>query len=610
MFSQIITQLLLSFIFRSEYFRGVEAGYKNHKIRNYNPKNYMYTLPNHYEYRKTHHIKPNFYYPLDMEQMSESRSRTASSVTCEDTCGIAKENVDPKRRVKRHTADDEYEYDNSTSDDNYYEASESDYYSVEDNIDEDNVRIVDGYEPANRPWIALIQIERGLCGGALLNHRFVITAAHCFCIAMPCKLIKVDRKTTDYPDYPLEKVKVYLGINNSPMSHKEYYQENVFHAKRVSVRAGWSLRGSKSPHLALIELNRYVKFQPGFISPICLPSGNVQDKPTKENPIHAYVAGWGAGNSQCDSDDNGPSPHRMCKEPFIWKGKLHTGCIYDETPAAKSKVCKIFLDHYIKPNRRYDDSSDVNKRYRIRFKDKQGKLRAKLCYSTYPGRNGWCGTCYEGNLKPGHEGYCDYYHSQSEKRTLKEAARPTPTHNWGWCTDWCGEVQSAAQKLKETSLDILFDDECEHLGADLDSKPNIELCTGKRKTFPKIEVYTFNMEHGFNLTGMETDYLGIKTNYDFYIGGTDSCQGDSGGPLYRWTTDIGRDTERAVLIGVVSRGTGCANFNKPGIYTRVQYHLDWIKKEIQKGNCQKEYKNGYQRTKYYEETLDGWKKPI
>ena len=40
--------------------------------------------------------------------------------------------------------DDEYEYDNSTSDDNYYEASESDYYSVEDNIDEDNVRIVDG----------------------------------------------------------------------------------------------------------------------------------------------------------------------------------------------------------------------------------------------------------------------------------------------------------------------------------------------------------------------------------------------------------------------------------------------------------------------------------
>ena len=38
--------------------------------------------------------------------------------------------------------------------------------------------------------------------------------------------------------------------------------------------------------------------------------------------------------------------------------------------------------------------------------------------------------------------------ARSETETLKEAARPTSTHNWGWCTDWCGEAQSAAQKLK------------------------------------------------------------------------------------------------------------------------------------------------------------------
>ena len=37
-----------------------------------------------------------------MEQMGESRSNSASSVTCEGTCGMAIENVDPKRRVKRH----------------------------------------------------------------------------------------------------------------------------------------------------------------------------------------------------------------------------------------------------------------------------------------------------------------------------------------------------------------------------------------------------------------------------------------------------------------------------------------------------------------------------
>ena len=45
-----------------------------------------------------------------------------------------------------------YEYDNSTSDDNYYESSESDDYSVEDQIDEDNVRIVDGYTEIKTYW--------------------------------------------------------------------------------------------------------------------------------------------------------------------------------------------------------------------------------------------------------------------------------------------------------------------------------------------------------------------------------------------------------------------------------------------------------------------------
>ena len=62
-------------------------------------------------------------------------------------------------------------------------------------------------------------------------------------------------------------------------------------------------------------------------------------------------------------------------------------------------------------------------------------------------------------------------------------------------------------------------------------------------------------------------------------------EGDSGGPLYRWDVDNGRKEKRAILIGIVSRGTGCANFNKPGIFTRIQHHLNWIQKIISKGNC-------------------------
>ena len=52
-------------------------------------------------------------------------------------------------------------------------------------------------------------------------------------------------------------------------------------------------------------------------------------------------------------------------------------------------------------------------------------------------------------------------------------------------------------------------------------------------------------------------------------------KGDSGGPLFRWyDTKNGR---RAFIIGVVSRGEGCANFNHAGIFSRVTQHLDWIR---------------------------------
>ena len=61
--------------------------------------------------------------------------------------------------------------------------------------------------------------------------------------------------------------------------------------------------------------------------------------------------------------------------------------------------------------------------------------------------------------------------------------------------------------------------------------------------------------------------------------------GDSGGPLYLWDVDKQRSRKRAILIGVVSRGTGCANFNKPGIFSRVQHHLEWIHEKIESGNC-------------------------
>jgi hypothetical protein len=211
--------------------------------------------------------------------------------------------------------------------------------------------------------------------------------------------------------------------------------------------------------------------------------------------------------------------------------------------------------------------------------------------STKASDNGWCGTCYHGELDPGQEGYCDKYNAMDDLKTEAEMSKPRYDKNWSWCKSICTDQSdpSLAQKLQETKLDILTRKECEDLGAPLQANGTMEICAGKKSLFPKVLKFkrVKNMKNGayyFKPIGATTNYLGVgKSKNRFYLGGTDSCQGDSGGPFYQWYGS-GKD-KRAYIIGVVSRGTGCANFNSPGIFTRVTRHLAWIKKTSRSGDC-------------------------
>lgn len=63
-------------------------------------------------------------------------------------------------------------------------------------------------------------------------------------------------------------------------------------------------------------------------------------------------------------------------------------------------------------------------------------------------------------------------------------------------------------------------------------------------------------------------------------GGVDTCQGDSGGPLAIYNAT----SSKWILGGITSWGTGCADKNYPGVYTRVTAFVQWIQSIVSNTN--------------------------
>ena len=190
-----------------------------------------------------------------------------------------------------------------------------------------------------------------------LISRHILTAAHCFCrngdeSGVECKTVKKEGKPTSQPNYPVGRyINIVVGVNNMKLTDAVKNGDSVYQAAEVEqvpsckffnwnynglltlqyvsclsrIRAGWELGQTYSPDFAMVTLNREVTFSDN-VRPICVPdSSKFPDHPAdgSDEKMMAFVAGWGASFSTCDTNDYGPTPHTQCKFPFIFKNKKH-----------------------------------------------------------------------------------------------------------------------------------------------------------------------------------------------------------------------------------------------------------------------------------------------
>ncbi|XP_077139111.1 acrosin-like [Ranitomeya variabilis] len=184
------------------------------------------------------------------------------------------------------------------------------------------MRIVGGVDaqPGAWPWLVSIQVpsrsgHRHSCGGTLLNHLWVLTAAHCFKAnkrSVPKWKIVIGGHQLSEPseDVQIRSIKLYI-------EHEDYNP-------RI-----------EASDIALIELNSTVQYN-DYVQPACLPTATMDI--TTFQPC--YIGGWGvmAENSAETADIlqeakvNQVNPQRCNSSHWyngvIWKYNLCAG--YEE----------------------------------------------------------------------------------------------------------------------------------------------------------------------------------------------------------------------------------------------------------------------------------------
>jgi len=405
---------------------------------------------------------------------------------------------------------------------------------------------------------------------------------------------------------------------------------------------GTSKAHDMNPDLALARLSRPVPAFSDLLRPICLvrPGGEERpscpdssiDKDKKGKEVAtgggrkvlggcATIAGWGhkfdehgqaEKRSACATDHSPVSleKNKACASHWTVSGEEMYNCTKkDMSPQDIIKPCRD-LHKELKFHKTLEKKQGTSKRdsmykqldlntlvertgspVEIVIKRKGGKERVVHCSKME--------FTEEENAKG--EGWCATKLSSRDK-----------IEGWGMCNKACSPQNQA---FAFANMNLLTDNECKALtkafkereGMDVAVNFETELCAGKKRMFPqgmvsftrrkkqkskRKEEKNRREKAGLNIKATKYRYkinntprqksLGVSSDYQFnwFIGGADTCQGDSGGPI--WRNMKVEDKVRATLLGVVSRGAGCAQFNSPAVYGSVSKAFEWIKETIAK----------------------------
>ncbi|XP_050691243.1 phenoloxidase-activating factor 1-like isoform X2 [Eriocheir sinensis] len=166
------------------------------------------------------------------------------------------------------------------------------HFSQDDRIHGGNETAIGTY-----PWMAALGFKNSitkkpnfLCGGSVINERYILTAAHCFRYELEVVRLGEWDLSTD------------IDCETSPTGFKFCAPEppQDFQHEEIIKHSEFSKRGLVSDDIALIRLARPITFNQ-WIQPVCLPDRDM-DVPAALGDRWPTITGWGFTEDGTTSD--------------------------------------------------------------------------------------------------------------------------------------------------------------------------------------------------------------------------------------------------------------------------------------------------------------------